>query len=117
MNEHDKLVEAADRAIDAAPELEAEHPIPKHMRSSAPNAHARANRFVKVQRMVEAIDVELGYVAGGRAADAVADQLEVWPDEAWVQLAWKARVLRPSAATVGEVVETFRRRGLIGQKI
>lgn len=95
--------------------LEREHLRPPHMRAgncpTCGNPWEKAGREGKIRRLVEAIDVELGYVALSHAAEAVADQLEAWPLEAWVQLAVKARVLGPSSVTIGEVIRVYRERG------
>lgn len=101
----------------SAVELEAEHTLPK--KGNCPtcgNPWEKAARCTKVAKLVEGIDRELGYVASGKAAEAVADQLQAWPLEAWSQLATKVRILSPSSVTINDVIAVFRERAASSQK-
>lgn len=75
--------------------------------------HERSARFAKRVALRRAMDREIRRQGADPDSDpsAVADALAKWPLDDWARFAVAFGIRPPSATTVGEVLEDYRRDG------
>lgn len=78
-----------------------------------PNIHERSARFAKRVALRRAMDRAIR-AAGAEPSDdphAVADALARWPLSDWARFAIAQGIRAPSAITVGELLDDYRKDG------
>lgn len=83
------------------------------MATNTPNIHERSARFAKRVALRRAMDRAIREHGADPAKDfhAVADQLAKWPLSDWARFAVAFGIRPPSATTVGELLDDYRRDG------
>jgi hypothetical protein len=83
------------------------------------NVHERSARFAKVYAIRRAMDRAIRAAARAANSDvdpdddphAVADALEKWPARDWNAFCEEHGIRKPSAITIGQVIDGYRKDG------